>query len=105
MMLVDALQCGHFDRKVIEDLRKAGVGCVTSTLGFWETAIEAMDAIAWWRDFERDNADVMTIARTTEEIRTAQQNGRIAVVLGFQNATLFDGRIGFVELFADMGIR
>jgi microsomal dipeptidase-like Zn-dependent dipeptidase len=27
------------------------------------------------------------------------------VVLGFQNATLFDGRIHFVELFADLGVR
>lgn len=104
-MLIDALQCGHFSRPVLEELRTAGVGCVTSTLGFWETAIEAMDAIAWWRDFERDNADVMAVARTADDIRKAQATGRIAVVLGFQNATLFDSRIGFVELFADMGIR
>jgi membrane dipeptidase len=78
---------------------------VTSTLGFWETAIEAMDAIAWWRDFARENADIMSIACTTAEIKAANDTGRIAVVLGFQNATLFDGRIHFVELFADLGMR
>jgi microsomal dipeptidase-like Zn-dependent dipeptidase len=104
-MLIDALQCGHFTREVLEDLRKAGVTCVTSTLGFWETAIEAMDSIAWWRDLERDNADVMMIARTTAEIEAANAAGKIGVVLGFQNATLFDGRVRFVGLFADMGIR
>jgi membrane dipeptidase len=104
-MLIDALQCGYFSRPVLEELRQAGVGCVTSTLGFWETAIEAMDAIAWWRDLERQNHDVMAIARTAGDIEKARAAGRIAVVLGFQNATLFDGRIGFVELFAAMGIR
>ena len=104
-MLIDALQCGHFSRPVLEELRSAGVGCVTSTLGFWETAIEAMDSIGWWRDFERENADVMAIARSAADVVQAKASGRIAVVLGFQNATLFDSRIGFVELFADMGIR
>src|SRR4051794_311550 len=98
-MLIDALQCGHFNRGVLEDLRKAGVTCVTSTLGFWETAIEAMDAIAWWRDLERENADLMAIARTAKEVEAAYAKGMIAVVLGFQNATLFDSRIHFVELF------
>ena len=104
-MLIDALQCGHFNRPVLEQLRDAGVGCVTSTLGFWETATEAMDAIAWWRDLERESGDVMVIARTVADIERARAGKKIAAVLGFQNATLFDGRIGFVELFADMGIR
>ena len=104
-MLIDALQCGHFNRPVLEQLRDAGVGCVTSTLGFWETATEAMDAVAWWRDLERGNRDVMVIARTVADIERARAGKKIAAVLGFQNATLFDGRIGFVELFADMGIR
>jgi membrane dipeptidase len=104
-MLIDALQCGHFNRGVLEDLRKAGVTCVTSTLGFWETAIEAMDSIAWWRDLERENADIMAIARTAKGIEAVHAEGLIAVVLGFQNATLFDSRIHFVELFADLGIR
>ena len=31
-MLIDALECGHFNRGVLEALRKAGVTCVTSTL-------------------------------------------------------------------------
>lgn len=104
-MLIDGLQCGHFDRSVLEQLRAAGVGCVTVTLGFWESAIQAMDAVGWWRDLARDNADVMGIAYSADQIEAIEGSGRIAVLLGFQNATLFDSRIRFVELFADMGIR
>lgn len=104
-MLIDALQCGHFNSSVLEELRRAGVTCVTSTLGFWETAIESLDAIAWWRDLERENADIMAIAYTAKDVEAAHAKGLIAVVLGFQNATLFDGRIHFVELFADLGVR
>src|SRR5262245_27577703 len=47
----------------------------------------------------------MGIALTAKAVEDIHASGRIAVVLGFQNATLFDGRIGYVELFADMGIR
>ena len=104
-MLIDGLQCGHFTRSVLDELRRADVGCVTVTVGFWETAIEAMDGIAWWRDFERDNADIMLIAYGADDVTAAHAAGRIAVVLGFQNATLYNGRIRFVELFAEMGIR
>jgi microsomal dipeptidase-like Zn-dependent dipeptidase len=104
-VLIDGLQCGHFDRDVLDALRRAGLGCVTVTLGFWETATEAMDAIVWWRDLARENPEIFSIARTADEIEAIHASNRIAVLLGFQNATLYDGRIGFVELFADLGIR
>ncbi|MBX3550930.1 MAG: dipeptidase [Pseudolabrys sp.] len=104
-MLIDGLQCGHFDRAVLEQLNAAGVGCVTITLGFWEGAIQAMEAVGRWRDLERENADVMGIAYNAAQIEAIHKSGRIAVLLGFQNATLFDSRIRFVELFADMGVR
>ncbi|MGE8064064.1 membrane dipeptidase [Pseudomonas sp. NPDC089569] len=104
-MLIDALQCGHFDRQVFEELKAGGYTCVTPTLGFWEGAIESLDAIGHWRHMARECADLMLIARCAEDIREAQRSGRIAVVLGYQNSNLFDNRIAFVELFADLGVR
>ena len=104
-MIIDGLQCGYFSRDVFEKLRRADVVGVTVTLGFWEGAIESLDAIGRWRELERRNSDVMAIARTAQDIRSIAQSGRIAVLLGFQNANLLDGRIGFVELFADLGVR
>jgi len=60
-LLIDGLQCGHFNRGVFEELNKGGIGAVTVTLGFWEGAIESMDAIAFWRDMEREDGDVFGI--------------------------------------------
>ena len=104
-MIIDGLQCGYFNRGVFEALREGGVSGVTVTLGFWEGAIESMDAIGRWRELERADGDVFAIARTAADIRRIAQSGRVAALLGFQNATLLDGRIGFVELFADLGVR
>src|SRR4051812_25851392 len=101
-MLIDGLQCGHFDREVFQELRRGDVGCVTITCGFWEDAVETMDMLAAWRELERGNADLMRIARTAAEIRRAVADGRTAILLGAQNSELLNGRVSFVELFAEM---
>lgn len=104
-MIVDALQCGHFDRPAFEGLKAGGLGCVTATLGFWEDAIESLDAITWWRDLVRENEDIVAIATSVAEIRAANAAGKLAIVLGYQNTNLFSGRIRFVEIFHDLGVR
>lgn len=104
-MIIDGLQCGHFDRASFQSLGTAGVGAVVVTLGFWEGAVESLDAIARWRDLLRDNADLAEIVTTASAVERIAASGRIAVILGFQNATLYEGRIRFVELFAELGVR
>lgn len=104
-MLIDGLQCGFFDRSTFEDLKAGGVACVTPTLGFWEGTLESLDAIGEWRDMERAMADLVVIARKTDDITEAHDSGRVAILLGFQNTNCLEGRIRYVELFAEMGVR
>lgn len=104
-MFIDGLQCGHFTREVFEDLRHAGVSCVTVTCGFWEGTVESLDSIARWRDVAAVNADIARIATGIDDIREAAASNRLAIVLGFQNSNLLEGRIRFVELFAELGVR
>ena len=104
-MLIDGLQCGFFDRNVIEDLKAGGFTCVTPTLGFWEGAIESFDAIGKWRDLVSANSDLVTIARSADDILAADRAGKVAFLLGYQNTNLLDGRIRYVELFAELGVR
>jgi microsomal dipeptidase-like Zn-dependent dipeptidase len=104
-MLIDGLQCGHFTREVFEELRRADVVAVTVTCGFWEGTVESLDSLARWRDLAAANADLVAIARTASEIIAAQTTGRTALLLGFQNSNLLEGRIRFVELFAELGVR
>ncbi|RVH37105.1 membrane dipeptidase [Sinorhizobium meliloti] len=104
-MIIDALQCGHFNRESFEALRRGGYSAVTPTLGFWEGTMESLDSLARWRDMERDNADLILIARTAADIERAEREGKLAVVLGYQNSNLFEDRIAFVEFFAELGVR
>ena len=104
-MLIDALQCGTFDRSALERLAAGRYTCVTPTLGFWEGALESLDSIARWRDMERDNADLMRIVRKADDIRACEADGKVGILLGFQNSNLLEGRIRYVELYADLGVR
>jgi len=104
-MLIDGLQCGHFDRDAFNQLRQGDVGCVTVTLGFWEGPVETMDKLAHWYELARQNEDLVRVARSAADIRLAAAAERTALLLGAQNSELLAGRIGFVELFAAMGIR
>jgi microsomal dipeptidase-like Zn-dependent dipeptidase len=105
MTFVDGLQCGTFDERVLQDLRAGGVDCVTVTCAFWEDAGEALDALGRWRELERRCGELITIARSVHDIRRAVDEGRTAIVLGFQNISPFEGRISYVELFAELGVR
>ena len=104
-MLIDGLQCGHFDRDAFEALRRGNVGAVTITAGFWEDVTESLDSIGRWRDLCAANADVAEIARTAADIRRIAAAGKLAIIIGFQNTELFGNRIRLVELFAELGVR
>ncbi len=104
-MIIDGLQCGHFDRASFEGLARAGVHGVVVTCGFWEGALESLDSLGRWRDLVRANADLCAIATTPAMIREIAASGRVAVILGYQNANLFEGRIRLVEIWAELGVR
>lgn len=104
-MIIDGLQCGHFDRDAFLALLRGKVGGVVNTCGFWEGTLESMDSIGLWRDLVRENADIAEIALTAADIERISAAGKLAIIMGFQNANLFEGRIRFVELFAEMGVR
>ncbi|MFI5662882.1 dipeptidase [Streptomyces sp. NPDC051684] len=105
MLYIDGLECSLYDREVFQELRTGQLACVTPTLAFWENATETMDEIGRWRDLERENADLIRIARTADDIEQAHRDGRTAILLGTQNSSPIEDRIRFLELFHDMGLR
>ncbi|MEV6794423.1 membrane dipeptidase [Streptomyces sp. NPDC051320] len=104
-LLIDGLQCGPYDRTVFEQLRAGGVTCATATIAFWEDAVESMDALVRWHDLIDANSDLVVQATTAADIEQARADGRTAILLGAQNASPLQSRLGFVRLFHNMGLR
>lgn len=104
-VIVDALITSHPERRIFEDLRQGNVGCVTVTCGVWDDAGEALDHLGQWRDAVQANADLVALARSRTGIDAVIASGRTAIILGFQNTDQFEGRIRYIELFAELGVR
>ncbi|MBL3698863.1 dipeptidase [Leucobacter luti] len=104
-MRIDSLICSRLDRRGIEELRAGGVDAVTVTCGFWEDAAESLDSLVRWRELVTENQDITAIVTSAAEMTAARAAGRLGIVLGFQNSSFLQGRLGYVELFADAGVR
>lgn len=103
--VVDGLQINNWDREVLQELRAGGVTGVNATCAVWEGPLETLRAVAQWYQLAAHNADIVTLATTTEDIRRAKAEGRVAVLLGFQNASPFGDDYRMVEVFSRLGVR
>ena len=104
-IVIDGLIISRWDRPVFEDMRKGGLTAANCTVSVWEGFAATCDNIATMKAMIRENDDLLTLARSTADIRAAKSAGRTAIVLGFQNAHAFEDNLGHVETFADLGVR
>jgi membrane dipeptidase len=104
-MIVDGLQINQWTRPVIEEVRSGGVDVVHATVGVWEDLAGAMTRIGAFRHFVRSNADLIRIVGSVAEIEQARTDDVLAVVLGFQNASMLGDDPEMAQIFADVGIR
>ena len=104
-LLFDGLHISNWDRPTLEEARAGGVHGVNATCAVWEGAIETIRNIADWYGLEREHGDIVSIATSSQEIVEAFQSDRLAVVLGFQNASPFEQDYTLVEVFHRLGVR
>ena len=102
---VDGMESGSFTADTLRTIRSGQVDCITVTCGFWDDAVESLDSIARWTELIEANSDVAGLARNADDIHRLRAENRTAVLLGFQNTSSLQGRIRFVRLFAQMGVR
>jgi len=104
LIVVDGLNVSRWSRDVFEDMRRGGVTAANCTCCVWENFRATMDNIARWKVMLRENADLITQVRTTTDIQRAKQDGKTGIILGFQNTSAFEDRLGYVELFKELGV-
>ena len=103
-IVFDGLIVSHWSAEVFEDMRRGGLTGANCTCSVWEGFHDTMANIGQWNRWFREYDDLILKARTTADIRGAKEQGKTAVVLGFQNTSAFEDRLDFVEIFKDAGI-
>ena len=104
LIVIDGLIVSNWSGEVFRDMRKGGLTAANCTCCVWEGFSETMNNVARWNGWFREHDDLIVKARTAADIRKAKEDGRTAIVLGFQNTSAFEDKLGAVQLFKDAGV-
>jgi len=104
-IIIDGLQYCNWNREIFEDLKKGGVTAVHATLIYWENTEESFHRINEWKKLFSDNADIITHARSTQDIINAKNEKKVAFIFGFQNSAPIGNDIFLLEKFFSEGLR
>jgi membrane dipeptidase len=105
IVVIDGLIVSDFGRSIFEDMRKGGITAANCTCCVWENFTETMQNIARWKTWFRNDHDLITQVFTTDDIVRAKREGRTGIILGWQNTSAIEDRIGYLQLFYELGIR
>ncbi|WP_118135605.1 dipeptidase [Oceanicella sp. SM1341] len=104
LVVFDGLIISRWGPDIFAAMREGGLTAANCTCSVWENFRDTMLNIGRWnRDFAA-HADQIVKARSVADIRRAKEEGRTAIVLGFQNTSAFEDRVEFVELFKEQGV-
>ena len=104
-LVIDALCFGReWEAPVFEALRKANYSGIVESLPRRDLQT-AIDALVEWRTRVKANPGKLLIALEAADFDKAQQSQRTAVVMNFQNTTMFEGDVDNVDALHALGTR
>lgn len=103
--IIDGIEINNWDRATFERLHAGGVSAVHATVAVWEDARRTLDRLVAWDRHFREHADLIRPAICAADVRAAYEEGRTAILLGFQNTAPVEDEPGLVEIFHRLGVR
>lgn len=104
LIVFDGLIISKWSPEVFADMRRGGLTAANCTCSVWEGFAGTMGNIGRWNAWFRDHGDLILKARNTADIHRAKEQGKTAIVLGFQNTSAFEDRLEYIGLFKDAGV-
>ena len=103
-VVVDGLEVANWGREVFEDMHAAGITAANCTCCIWEGFEATMANVAAFKRWFRENDDIVRPVYSVRDIEAAKQEGRVGVILGWQNASGIEDKLYFLELFKELGV-
>ena len=105
-IVIDGLNVSNWDSPaVIDSLQASGVAAINATLVSWENFLETMSTITAWHRRFAEHQEVLAPVTGVDDILAAKKDGKVGVILGWQNATPLENDLSRLELFYDLGVR
>ena len=102
---VDCLQYANWSEPVFQQMGTGQVDCVHVTIAYHENFRETILNVEAWNRWFEALPDRICQAHTADDIRQAKQNGKTAIIYGFQNPSPIEDDIGLVEVWHQLGAR
>lgn len=102
--VIDGLIISRWSRSVFEEMHAGGLTAANCTCSVWEGFRDTMLNIARWQRWFREHDDLLLQVHTCADIEQARREGRVGIILGWQNTCALEDRVEFVELFKRLGV-
>lgn len=104
-ILIDGLVIARFSRAVFEDMQRGGISAANCTCCIWHDFRATMANVAQWKHWFIEHADLIRPVHSAKDIRRAKSEGRVGIILGWQNMSGIDDDLYNLVLFRDLGVR
>lgn len=104
-MRIDGLQYANWSETIFRQMRKGGLDAVHVTVAYHETFRETVLNLERWNRWFEQYPELIVPARTGDDVRRAREEGRTAIIFGFQNPSPIEDDIGLVEIVHTLGVR
>jgi membrane dipeptidase len=104
-IIIDGLVISRWSRAVFESMHRGGLTAINCTCSVWDNFGETMRNIAQWKLWFEEYSDILLQVHTTADIRRAKAEGKVGIILGWQNTSGIEDRIEFLPIFRDLGVR
>lgn len=104
-IVVDGLVVSRWCREVFEAMRAGGITAANCTVAVWEGFEPAMGNIASFTHSLDEHTDLIRRVLTVDDVLAAKAEGRVGVILGWQNTSPIEDDLRRLALFHDLGVR
>ncbi len=102
---IDGLQYANWSEKIFQQMRQGNVDAVHVTIAYHENFRETVLNIEQWNRWFEQFPDLIMHAKSAEDVESAKQSNRTAIIFGFQNPSPIEDDIGLVEIVYSLGAR
>lgn len=104
LMVIDGLIVSRWSPAIFEDMKRGGLTAANCTCSVWEGFQATMDNVASWKKWLGEHSGRLVQVYRVEDIRRAKSEGKTGIILGFQNTSAFEDRLGYIQLFKELGV-
>ena len=102
---IDGLVIAKFSRSIFKEMQKGKITAANCTCSVWENFSQTIDNLTIWNDHFEHNNDIICNIKKYEDIDKAKADGKVGIILGWQNTSAIENDIKKLQIFYDLGIR